>query len=121
QRRPARSRYARCNDIIPRRRHRPQTTSHMRKKLILLALVVAVAAGSLTCSPVYVLRAGIEEARILSRRQPIEEIVRNPATDEETRRKLELVLQARTFASDVLQLDAGDSYTTYSWIDRDTL
>lgn len=93
----------------------------MIRKLFLLFALAAAGALLLTCSPVYVLRAGIEEARILRRRTPIEEIIRDPATDEERRRKLELVLQARTFAASALGLDVGGSYTTYSWIDRDTL
>jgi predicted aminopeptidase len=73
------------------------------------------------CSPVYVARAGIEQARILSRRQPIARVMESPATDAETRRKLDLVLQARDFAEHALGLNAGQSYTTYSWVDSDTL
>lgn len=91
------------------------------KKLAVLLVAAGVAAASLTCSPTYVLRAGVEEARILSRRQPIEAVVRDPTTSDEVRHKLSLVLQARTFASEMLGLEAGESYTTYSWIDRDTL
>ncbi|MFO7261471.1 MAG: aminopeptidase [bacterium] len=93
----------------------------MIRKSFLLLVLAAVAATLLTCSPVYVLRAGIEEARILRRRTPIEDIIRDPATDAERRRKLELVLQARSFAANALGLDVGGSYTTYSWVDRDTL
>jgi predicted aminopeptidase len=79
--------------------------------------LLAVAA----CSPAYVVRAGIEEARILSRRQPIARVIADPAVPAETRRKLELVLQARDFAQHVIGLDAGQSYTTYSEVDSDTL
>ncbi|HSJ24227.1 MAG TPA: aminopeptidase [Longimicrobiales bacterium] len=73
------------------------------------------------CSPIYVARAGIEQARILSRRQPIASVIADPATDADTRRKLDLVLQARDFAQHALGLNAGQSYTTYSWVDSDTL
>lgn len=73
------------------------------------------------CSPGYVLRAGIEEATILSRRRAIADVIADPGTTEETRRKLRLVLEARDFAERVLQLEAGDSYTTYSRVDSDTL
>lgn len=73
------------------------------------------------CSPIYVVRAGFEEARILSRRTPLEEVIQNPNTDPETRRKLQLVQQARTFAHGSLDLAAGKNYTTYSRLDRDTL
>lgn len=90
-------------------------------RLILLALALLAGAASLTCSPVYVIRAGIQEARILSRRRPIKVVIDDPGTTPEVRGKLELVLQARTFAQKVLHLDAGDSFTTYSWVRHDTL
>jgi predicted aminopeptidase len=104
----------------PRRHHTNEPMRTRRSKLLALTALAAVGA-SLTCSPLYVLRAGIEEARILSRRRPIDSVIAHPATDSTTRRKLELVLQARDFAGHVLDLDAGHSYTTYSWVESDTL
>lgn len=97
------------------------TANTMRLRLIGVAIVATLGIASLTCSPFYVLRAGIEEARILSRRRPITEVVGDPATGTDVRRKLRLVLDARTFAHEMVDLDVGESYTTYSWIDRDTL
>jgi predicted aminopeptidase len=89
---------------------------------LLLRYAVLLWAILLTgCSPIYVARAGVEQARILSRRQPIATVIGHPATDAETRRKLELVLQARDFAEHALGLNAGQSYTTYSYVDSDTL
>ena len=73
------------------------------------------------CSPGYVLRAAWEEARILARRRSIADILNDPAVDLETRAKLELVVQARSFAGRDLALDVGDSYTSFSNIGRDTL
>lgn len=93
----------------------------MRKKLILSLIVAGLAAASLTCSPGYLIRAGIEEGRILSRRQPIERVVEDPSTSDEVRRKLRLVMDARTFAQHALGLNVGKSYTTFSQLDRDTL
>ncbi|HEX6065949.1 MAG TPA: aminopeptidase [Longimicrobiales bacterium] len=92
-----------------------------KRKVFLLALLGAVAVASLTCSPIYVIRAGIEEAKILSRRREITDVVSDPATSATIRKKLELVVQARSFAQNQLGLAAGESYTTYSWVDSDTL
>jgi predicted aminopeptidase len=93
----------------------------MRKKLLALVVTALTAVSTATCSPFYVLRAGLEEAKILSRRTPIREVIESPSTDAETRRKLELVLQARTYAQKALDLNVKDSYTTYSWVESDTL
>jgi predicted aminopeptidase len=90
----------------------------MRPAGILLAFCCAITAA---CSPLYVIRAGVYEAKILSRRRPIVRVIEDPSTTPATRRKLDLVLQARSFAEHGLGLAAGDSYTTYSWVDSDTL
>jgi predicted aminopeptidase len=104
------------NDALRYSRSMRVTRIHAFRALSFLALVSPAA-----CSPGYVVRAGIEEAKILSRRRPIPEVIADPATSPETQRKLRLVLEARDFAERVLQLEAGDSYTTYSRVDSDTL
>lgn len=88
-----------------------------------LALVVVVAVLWLGagCSPLYVLRAGWAEAKILRARQPIPDVILAPETDDRTRGKLVLAREAREFAATTLGLDAGDSYTTFVQLDRDTL
>ena len=91
------------------------------RKWIIIVAVMAIAAVFATCSPLYVIRAGIEEAKILGRRRPISEVLADPATLASTRAKLQLVVQARSYADRQLGLDAGESYTTYSWVDSDTL
>lgn len=93
----------------------------MRRHLFATILAAVLSLAMSACSPIYVIRAGFEEAKILSRRTPIEDVVEDPATDPETRRKLQLVLQARTFAHSSLGLAAGKNYTSYSRLDRDTL
>ena len=92
-----------------------------KRKVFLLTLLAATCAASLTCSPLYVIRAGFEEAKILSRRRPIPDVIADPETSAAVKKKLELVVQARTFADQQLGLAAGESYTTYSWVDSDTL
>jgi predicted aminopeptidase len=69
----------------------------------------------------YLLRAGWEEARILAARRPIAELARNDSVPEATRRKLQLVLDARAFAAESLGLSAGESFTTFTQLRRDTL
>jgi predicted aminopeptidase len=73
------------------------------------------------CSPEYVLRGGWEEAKILSNRRPIEEVVADPKTEPEVREKLLLVRDARVYAERQLGLDPGKSFTSFSRLDSDTL
>ncbi|MDE2794902.1 MAG: aminopeptidase [Gemmatimonadota bacterium] len=86
-------------------------------------MFVATAAVSVGtgCSPVYVIKAGWAEAKILKARRPLPEVILAPETDERTRGKLTLAREAREFAINALKLDVGDSYTTYTELDRDTL
>jgi predicted aminopeptidase len=88
-----------------------------------LGVVTVIVAVVLTLTPMgcYISRAAYEEAKILSRRQPIPKLIRDSATDPVTRAKLQLVLDARQFAVDSLGLKAKESFTTYSKLDRDTL
>jgi predicted aminopeptidase len=69
----------------------------------------------------YIARAAWAEAHILARRKPIEKLVRSPSADLLTRAKLQLVLDARTFAVDSVGLKAGESFTTFSQLTTDTL
>ena len=69
----------------------------------------------------YLLRAGLEESKILWRRQPITRLAADPATPPALKSKLALVLDARAFARDSLGLETGQSFTTFSALDRDTL
>ena len=86
--------------------------------LLVAGLTLATCAG---CSPTYVIRAGIAEAKILAARRPIPEVILDPATDERTRGLLTISTEARTFALESLGLDAGDSYTSYTELETDTL
>lgn len=91
--------------------------------MVIAALFVAIVAVSVGtgCSPVYVIKAGWAEAKILKARRPLPEVILAPETDERTRGKLTLAREAREFAINGLKLDVGDSYTTYIELDRDTL
>jgi predicted aminopeptidase len=91
----------------------------VRGMLALIAL--SLAASCVACSPIYVVKAGIAEARILRARQPITRVLADSTVDAELRGKLVFVLEARRFAADELGIDVGESYTMYTELDRDTL
>lgn len=97
-----------------------------RKRRVLLAAAGVVLAAAVlwpgaACSPMYVIKAGWAEAKILRARQPIPEVILAPETDEVTRGKLILAREAREFARGGIGLDVGDSYTSYTQLERDTL
>lgn len=95
-----------------------------RKRILRTVLLVAglgLVAASWACSPIYVIKAGIAEAKILRARRPIPEVLQDSATDADTRGKLSFALEARRFAADELGIDVGDAYTQYTQLDTDTL
>jgi len=69
----------------------------------------------------YITRAAIAEADILRRRRPIVEVVGDTTTDAATRGKLLLVVAARNWAEQSLALTAGETFTTFVALPRDTL
>ena len=83
--------------------------------------VVLITSLASACSPMYVIRAGIAEAKILRARRPIPEVILDPATDERTKTKLTFVAEARNYAIEVFELDVGRSYTSFSQLESDTL
>lgn len=86
----------------------------MRSRVVRLTGLACAACLS-ACSPLYVLRAGYEEARILWHRQPIRAVLRDgDRIDAPTRDKLRLVLRVRAFAERELGFRVGESYTSIS-------
>jgi tRNA(Ile)-lysidine synthetase-like protein len=55
---------------------------------------------------------------LLGDSRPISEILQDKNIDPELRRKLELILQLRRFATEHLELPQNDSYRSYAFIDR---
>ncbi len=70
------------------------------------------------CSPVYVLRVGYEEAKILWHRRPISDILQRPDLDPAARDKLRLVLRVRAFAERELGFHVGGSYASLTEVSR---
>ena len=93
----------------------------MRRRYFAIAVAVGVLALISTPTACYLSRGAWEEAKILSRRQPISEIVADPRTPKDIKAKLKVVLAAREYAKDSIRLRTKDSFTTYSRLDHDTL
>jgi predicted aminopeptidase len=91
----------------------------VRAALALVALTLL--ASCWACSPVYVVKAGLAEARILHARRPITEVITDSSTDAGTRGKLAFVLEAHRFAAADLGIDVGRAYSTYTKLEHDTL
>ena len=105
-------------------RRRPAWGRIVRRVLLggmLGVLVVFGLALAFSADARYVARAGLEEARILWRRRPIAKLLADSAVSDALKQRLRLVLAARAFAADSLRLAAGQTYTTYVSVGRDTL
>lgn len=68
----------------------------------------------------YLTRAGFEETRILTRRVPIARMARDTTAPLHLRHAAGLVVEVRDYARQ-LGLEAGETYTTFSDVGRDTL
>jgi predicted aminopeptidase len=97
--------------------------SRTLRKWLLGAAVLAVAVLLVVVGPTacYLSHGAWEEAKILSRRRPISAVLADQNTDPAVRSKLRIVEAARRFAHDSLGLNTGQSFTSYSHVDHDTL
>lgn len=82
-------------------------------------LIILLALFSTGCTSLgYYLQALGGQMEILSKRQPIAELLDDPATRPELKEKLAMVLQLRDYASRALLLPDNKSYRSYADIDR---
>lgn len=93
------------------------TTSFINKKVSLPCLLLVALTS---CNPIYVIRTAYQGTSILLRRHDIKELILKSDLPKEKRARLKLVLETRQFASEI-GLTAGESYTTYSEIDREAV
>lgn len=99
-----------------------RTGSRLPARPALRLLVLGILLATTGCNPFYVARAGWAQARILASREPLPEVMTDPATDTETQGKLRLVWDARRFAIDEMGFqNVGEAYTTFARLPSDTL
>jgi len=80
--------------------------------------IALFALAALTGCDSYLMHIAIGQNDLLSRARPIAEVVQDPTTPVETAEKLQLVSDAVVF-SERWGLDVGDSYQTFSQLDRE--
>lgn len=82
----------------------------MRTALV-VALVTAAASGC--WSGDYLAKQGLGQLRLLRARRRIDDVLRDPHVDAETKRRLTLAKQARDFGVRVIGLRGGDAFTRF--------
>jgi predicted aminopeptidase len=80
--------------------------------------VLALAAATAGCAAPYYWQAIGGQLELLRKREPIEEVIADPAVDAQLKATLARVETIRRFAVDELGLPSNDSYTTYVELDR---
>lgn len=84
-----------------------------------LRVVLISCTSALLLTGCYYTQAIRGHADLMSKREPIDDVVASPDTPEDLASRLELVLQARQFSIDVLKLPDNDSYRSYADLERD--
>ena len=71
------------------------------------------------CQVGYFASSAYNQSKLLRARQPIEDVLTDPAVTEETKRKLKLVLEVKKYGEETLGLKPNKNYLTYVALDRD--
>jgi predicted aminopeptidase len=75
--------------------------------------------GSMAVSGCYYVQATRGQLDVMSRREPIDQVLVDPGTPDALARKLQLVQQAREFSIDELGMPDNGSYRSYAHLERD--
>jgi predicted aminopeptidase len=89
----------------------------MNRKGVLIAALAIALLGS-ACSPAYLWQAAAGQLEIMRARRPVSEVIADPSTDSELRRKLLLAEDALRFARMQLQLPDNRSYSKFADLHR---
>ncbi len=77
------------------------------------ALVALALFGSGCFEVRYLAKQGVGQWRLFRARRSVVDVLGDPNTDERTKRRLRLAMEARNFGVEVLGLRGGDNYTRY--------
>ncbi len=82
-------------------------------------LLLATLIASACASPAYYTQAVSGHLELMKNRQPVEDVLSDPETGPELRRKLELAEEIRAFGAETLGLPANDTYSRFVRTGRD--
>lgn len=85
------------------------------KKCLLVSLGISLTGCQMLT---YVAKSGYGQLELLSKRTPIEKVLKEPALDAEKKKKLELAQEARRFAEETLHLKPTKNYQSYVELKR---
>ena len=88
------------------------STTQLTRFVLLLTISTAL-------SGCYYTQAARGQLELMRKREPIEELIKDPETPEELVARLKLVQEARRFSIDELGLPDNDSYRSYADLERD--
>jgi predicted aminopeptidase len=88
------------------------------KNILKFCATLAIASLLSGCLFTYLVKSGYNQLKLLSNREPIEDVIKKPDTTPKLKQKLELSLKVRDFAEKKLRLKSTDNYKTYVDIKR---
>lgn len=87
------------------------------RKIKLFAISLILLFGSTGCQFQYIIKSGAGQAKLISRKIPIEEALRLEHIDQNSKRKLRLAQEVVTFLENDLKLPTEGNYKTYVQLD----
>ncbi len=92
------------------------TEAAARSAQLIISLMCLLSLSA--CGTTYLLQAAQGQWQLMRKRQPIERVVADAGTDAALKLRLQLVQDARDFATTALQLPDNRSYRSYAVLDR---
>lgn len=105
-----------CDLLHPNSRKKPITGQFIKIQIAICLLSAMVLIGCETLH--YYGQAASGQLEILTRREPIDQLLAEPETPQTLKTRLQLVLDIREFANSALQLPAANHYLSYTDLER---